>query len=95
VRRGVEEIRHVSTHLAQIINQVQALTPRFQLVNDGMHAQANGAQQISETLIQLSEAAQQTAESLRQSTHAIDQLNDAAQGLQAGVARFKLQSDTA
>jgi methyl-accepting chemotaxis protein len=90
VRRGVEEIRQVSTHLAQIIHQVQTLTPRFQTVNEGMHAQATGAQQISETLTQLSEAAQQTAESLRQSNLAIDQLNGAARGLQTSVARFKL-----
>jgi TatD DNase family protein len=39
-----------------------------------MHAQATGAEQISETLTQLSEAAQQTAESLRQSNLAIEQL---------------------
>ncbi len=90
VRRGVEEIRQVSTHLAQIIHQVQTLTPRFQTVNEGMHAQATGAQQISETLTQLSEAAQQTAESLRQSNNAIDQLNGAAKSLQTSVARFKL-----
>jgi methyl-accepting chemotaxis protein WspA len=90
VRRGVEEIRQVSTHLAQIIHQVQTLTPRFQTVNEGMHAQATGAQQISETLTQLTEAAQQTAESLRQSNMAIEQLNGAARGLQASVARFKL-----
>jgi methyl-accepting chemotaxis protein WspA len=90
VRRGVEEIRQVSTHLAQIIHQVQTLTPRFQTVNEGMHAQATGAQQISETLTQLSEAAQQTAESLRQSNQAIEQLNSAARGLQTSVARFKL-----
>jgi methyl-accepting chemotaxis protein WspA len=90
VRRGVEEIRNVSTHLAQIIHQVQTLTPRFQTVNEGMHAQATGAQQISETLTQLSEAAQQTADSLRQSNLAIDQLNGAARGLQTSVARFKL-----
>jgi methyl-accepting chemotaxis protein WspA len=90
VRRGVEEIRQVSTHLAQIIHQVQTLTPRFQTVNEGMHAQATGAQQISETLTQLSEAAQQTAESLRQSNMAIEQLNGAARGLQTSVARFKL-----
>ena len=89
-RRGVEEIRHVSTHLAQIIHQVQTLTPRFQTVNEGMHAQATGAQQISDTLTQLSEAAQQTAESLRQSNLAIEQLNSAARGLQTSVARFKL-----
>ena len=92
VRRGVEEIRQVSTHLAQIIHQVQTLTPRFQTVNEGMHAQATGAQQISETLTQLSEAAQQTAESLRQSTAAIEQLNGAARGLQTSVARFKLSN---
>lgn len=90
VRRGVEEVRQVSAHLAQIINQVQTLSPRFQTVNEGMHAQATGAQQISETLTQLSEAAQQTAESLRQSNLAIDQLNGAARGLQTSVARFKL-----
>ena len=89
-RRGVEEVRQVSTHLAQIIHQVQTLTPRFQTVNEGMHAQATGAQQISDTLAQLSETAQQTAESLRQSNLAIEQLNGAARGLQTSVARFKL-----
>lgn len=91
VRRGVEEIRQVSTQLAQIIHQVQTLTPRFQTVNEGMHAQATGAQQISETLTQLGEAAQQTAESLRHSNLAIEQLNDAARGLQTSVSRFKLE----
>jgi methyl-accepting chemotaxis protein WspA len=89
-RRGVEEIRQVSTQLAQIIHQVQTLSPRFQTVNEGMHAQASGASQISETLTQLSEAAHQTAESLRQSNLAIEQLNGAARALQTSVARFKL-----
>jgi methyl-accepting chemotaxis protein WspA len=92
VRRGVEEVRQVGGQLAQIIHQVQTLTPRFHTVNEGMNAQATGAQQISETLTQLNEAAQLTAESLRQSNAAIDQLNDAARGLQAGVARFKLKA---
>lgn len=92
VRRGVDEIREVSTHLAQIIHQVQTLTPRFSTVSEGMHAQATGAQQISETLTQLSEAAHQTADSLRQSNIAIEQLNEAARGLQTSVARFKLEA---
>jgi methyl-accepting chemotaxis protein WspA len=95
VRRGVAEVRQVSTQLAQIIHQVQTLTPRFQTVNEGMHAQATGAEQISETLTQLSEAAQQTAESLRQSNLAIEQLNGAARGLQTSVARFKLSAQAA
>ena len=30
VRRGVEEVQQVSAHLAQIIHQVQTLTPRFE-----------------------------------------------------------------
>ena len=94
VRCGVEEARQVSSHLAQIIHQVQTLTPRFQAVHEGMHAQASGAQQISETLIQLSEAAQQTAESLRQSNQVIEQLNGTARGLQTSVARFKLNGPT-
>jgi methyl-accepting chemotaxis protein WspA len=92
VRRGVDEIRQVSTQLAQIIHQVQTLTPRFATVSEGMHAQATGALQISETLTQLSEAAHQTADSLRQSNLAIEQLNEAARGLQTSVARFKLEA---
>jgi methyl-accepting chemotaxis protein WspA len=92
VRRGVEEVRQVSTQLAQIILQVQTLSPRFHTVNEGMHAQATGAQQISETLVQLSESAHQTADSLRLSNLAIEQLNEAARGLQSSVAKFRLES---
>lgn len=92
VRQGVEEVRQVSSLLAEVIKQVQALMPRFQAVNEGMHAQATGAQQISDTLTQLSESARQTAESLRQSNLAIEQLNSAARGLHMSVARFKLTS---
>ena len=90
VRRGVDEVRQVGAQLAQIISHVQTMTPRFESVNEGMQAQATGAQQISEALTQLSEAAQQTVESLRQSGVAIDQLNETARGLKAGVERIKL-----
>ena len=91
VRRGVQEVEQASTQLGQIIQQVQTLTPRFETVNEGMRLQATGGQQINEALMQLSEAAQQTAESLQQSNLAIEQLDEAAHGLQDGVARFKLQ----
>jgi methyl-accepting chemotaxis protein WspA len=57
-----------------------------------MQAQATGAEQISEALMQLTEAAQQTAESLAQSGTAIDQLNQVANGLRSGVSRFKLEA---
>ncbi len=92
VRRAVQEVRTAGVQLAQIIEQVQALTPRIDTVNEGMQAQATGASQISEALAQLSEGARQTAESLRQSNDAIQQLNEATGGLQRGVARFKLRT---
>ncbi|MEO5510100.1 MAG: methyl-accepting chemotaxis protein, partial [Longimicrobiales bacterium] len=90
VRRAVEAVGDVSGQLSEIIQQVQAVTPRFESVVDGMQSQSEGAQQISEALSQLGEASQQTVESLVQSTEAIEQLNEAARRLQAGVSRVKL-----
>ncbi len=90
VRRGVDEVRQVGGQLSRIIEQVQALIPRFEIVNEGMQSQATGAGQISDSMVQLSDTAQQTAESLRQSNFAIQQLNQAAVGLQEGVSRFKV-----
>jgi methyl-accepting chemotaxis protein WspA len=90
VRRGMQEVQQVGGQLGQIIHQVQALAPRFETVNEGMQAQAVGAEQISDALVQLTEAAQQTVESLRQSTLAIDDLNEVSGTLRNTVSRFKL-----
>jgi methyl-accepting chemotaxis protein WspA len=92
VRRGMLDVQNVGGHLSQIIQQVQALAPRFSMVNEGMQTQATGAEQITQALTQLSEAAQQTAESLRQSTQAIDDLTHVANSLRTGVSRFKVQA---
>lgn len=92
VRRGMHDVQQVGTQLSQIIAEVQALAPRFQMVNEGMQTQATGAEQITQALSQLSEAAQQTAESLRQSTQAIDDLTLVANQLRTGVSRFKIET---
>ncbi len=92
VQQGVEQVRAVGAQLGQIIAQVQALTPRFDTVNQGMQTQAEGAQQISAAMGQLREAVQQTATSLQESTRAIAQLNLAAQGLHDEIARFNGQA---
>lgn len=92
VHRGVDEVGHVGSQLAEVIDQVQTLIPRFEDVNEGMQSQSVGAEQITEAMIQLSESAHQTADSLCQSNSAIDQLNSAAQGLQEGVSHFKIKS---
>jgi len=88
VQQGVEHMRTVGQQLGQIIAQVQALTPRFDTVNQGMQAQAKGAQQISSAMEQLGEAAQQTVASLYTSNQAIAQLNAASQGLHDEISHF-------
>jgi methyl-accepting chemotaxis protein len=90
VRNSVKEVQAVGAQLAQIIQQVQALAPRFELVNTGMQSQATGGQQISDSLSQLTKAVQQTVQSLEQSNQAIEQLKSTAYALREGVARFKL-----
>jgi len=92
VRRGMEDVQQVGGQLSQIIQQVQALAPRVESVNEGMLAQASGAEQITLALAQLSEAAVQTVDSLRQSRAAIDDLNQVAIGLRSGVSRFTVKA---
>ncbi|QEN85474.1 methyl-accepting chemotaxis protein [Labrys sp. KNU-23] len=91
VRRGLHDVHEIGAKLSEIITQVQALTPRYESVSEGMQAQATGAEQISEALVQLTEATQQTVESLRQSSSAIDELNHVASNLSGSIARFKLE----
>ncbi|HIK31324.1 MAG TPA: methyl-accepting chemotaxis protein [Oscillatoriales cyanobacterium M59_W2019_021] len=90
VSRGANDVRSIGGQLAQVIEQVQSLTPRFEVVNDGIEGQSIGAQQISQAMAQLSEASRQIASSLRETNNAIDQLNDAATGLQHEVAKFRV-----
>lgn len=92
VKSGVEDVRTISQQLAQIIDQVKALTPSFEDVNQGMEAQSTGAGQISLAMVQLSEQAAQTAETLAETNRALEQLNDAAQGLRRAVSRFTIKS---
>lgn len=91
IRRGVQDVRQVSTQLSGIIRQVQTLTPRVLAVNEGMEAQATGADQITQALSGLSDATQQTADSLRQSNSSIERLHDASRGLLKSLDGFKLK----
>jgi len=90
VNQGVSDVAQVGSQLAHIIEQVQMVQPRFETVNESMRLQSDGAEQIKESMIQLNEMAQQTALSLTRSNQSIDQLNDAARGLQNGIATFKV-----
>jgi methyl-accepting chemotaxis protein len=90
VRRSSEDVNQVSSQLAVIIEDVQEFTPRFENVQQGMHFQTQGAQQIKQAMVQLNESAQQAVVSIRHSNSAIDSLNDAAQSLQSGVTKFRV-----
>ena len=92
VTRSVENVGNISLQLGQVIQQVQSLTPRFEIVSQGMETQSQGAQQISESMLQLREASLQTAEALRETNTALEQLNDAAQNLRGETSRFKVNN---
>ncbi len=53
VRRGMQDVQQVGAQLSEIIQRVEALAPRVELVNEGMQAQTTGAEQITEALRQL------------------------------------------
>lgn len=90
VKRSAEDVGKISAQLARIIEQVQALSPSFEDVNMAMGHQSENAQKINAAMVNLSEELQQTLESLRETYSAIEQLNEAAKGLQDEVSRFKV-----
>jgi methyl-accepting chemotaxis protein WspA len=88
IRRNVGEVRSVTDQLSVMMDQVRKLSPQFDAVLQGMQSQAVGAQQISETMMQLNDATQQTVESLKATSEAVHQLQYAASDLQSSVATF-------
>jgi methyl-accepting chemotaxis protein WspA len=93
VKRAVREVEQVGAQFARIIEQVHALTPRFESVTRGMETQSVDAGNIRESMIQLNEATRHTADALRESRRAIDQLNAAAHNLiEQDITRFAAAS---
>ncbi|MGK7903479.1 MAG: methyl-accepting chemotaxis protein [Hormoscilla sp.] len=91
VTQSVNTVSRISGQVAQIIQQVQDLAPRFETVNQGMDSQVQSAEQISEAMIQLNNASQETNDSFKEINSAINQLNQAAQNLQQEMDRFKVR----
>ncbi len=91
VRRGVEEIRSVAGQFGSIIEQIQALIPRFEAVKEGMAVQSFGAGQISEAMHELGSTATLTAETVRDTNRALEELQDSARALQEEISTFKVE----
>lgn len=90
IRRSVQEVASVSDQLAEVIEDVQKLPARFDIVLEGMQSQAVGASQIAETITQLNDSTQQTTEALKATSEAVQYLQQVAQDLQSSVATFSV-----
>jgi methyl-accepting chemotaxis protein WspA len=76
VRNNSEDVRKIGAKLAVIIQEVQALSPRFNEVNVIM--------------TELASDSQETRASLHETYSAIQQLHEAAQELEKALTRFKV-----
>jgi methyl-accepting chemotaxis protein WspA len=92
VTSTVEDVGHISRQVAQVIDQVQSITPRFEVVSKRMEEQAHSAQHIREAMEKLSEGSENTAYSLHDTNHVLEKLDDAARVLQSEISVFKVQA---
>ena len=90
VKQSAEDVGKISGQLTRIIEQVQALSPSFEDVNVAMGHQSENAHKVNRAVAHLSGEIRSTSESLRESFSAIEQLNEAARGLQLEVSNFRV-----
>ena len=89
VRRGVSEATELGVQLAEIIEGVERLKPRFESAHQGMQAQVAGASQISDAMLQLREVAVISGESSQALADTSGQLLQAVDALRAEIVRFQ------
>ncbi|MFO1418405.1 MAG: methyl-accepting chemotaxis protein [Methylotetracoccus sp.] len=90
VRHGVEETRRISFQFARIIEQVETLKPRFDMVHEGMQSQSAGARQIRDAMVALTESARASVSALEETNRATQQLEAAIAELRKEIAIFRL-----
>ncbi|MFP3910987.1 MAG: methyl-accepting chemotaxis protein [Desulfobacteraceae bacterium] len=91
VKRSSEDVGKISVQLNNIIEQVKTLSPSFENVNVSMRHQSDSAQKINQSVVRLNEEMKETMASLHETYSAIEQLKEAARGLQDEVSRFKVE----
>lgn len=89
VRSGVSQVTKINQMTWEIITEVQSLSGRFQLVNEGMRNQTAGAQQINDAMTQISEATRRSAQAIQDFERVITSLNGSVEGLNQEIAQFK------
>lgn len=85
IRQGDRTMVQITGQLGQIMGQVQSMNDHFLHVNRGMQLQAEGAEQITDSIRNLSDSAQETVLALRDFSAIVTQLNNATERLQESV----------
>ena len=91
VRRNVQDVATISQQMAEIIDRVNGNTSRFESVSESMQNQAQGADQISSAMAQLTANAAQSSEAIREYGRAACDLQDSIDSLKSSVASFHLR----
>jgi methyl-accepting chemotaxis protein WspA len=90
VRSGVGRVAEVNGQTGQIIGEVGGLSDRFKLVNEGVHNQAVGAEQINEAMGNIATNVRETATALEEFNKATAHLRGSIEQLNQEIASFKV-----
>jgi len=88
VQSSVEASASTGEQLGLIIEQVQDLQPRFELVREGMLSQSVGAKQIAGSMHQLTGVTSGTSESIVELVRATEEMHAAVNLLNNSIMRF-------
>lgn len=89
IQDGVKDITTVSNHLGNVIQQVQGLPPRFEMVLLGMESQSVRADHIKESIGHLNQSAQRTVASLEITRKKLSLLGETANALRKEIESFQ------
>jgi methyl-accepting chemotaxis protein WspA len=90
VRVGAGRVGEINGQTGQIIEEARTLGERFQLVNEGMHNQALGAEQINEAMRRVSTSTRQTAAALEEFNRATSDLRSSVEMLNQEINQFTI-----
>jgi methyl-accepting chemotaxis protein WspA len=88
VRTGVARVGEVNQQTDQIIEQVRSLGEHFQALDEGMRQQAQGAEHISQAILQVSASTKQSAAALAEFNTATTHLRGSVDLLNQEIASF-------
>lgn len=90
VNLSVSNTHEISLRFGEIIQQVQALLPQFDVVHEGMKSQSTGARQIRDSMVTLTESVRLSVQALEETSSASRRLEAAIGGLRQEISQFKL-----